>query len=208
MAWRLARSLEQLRREVNAHAPRRSKASDGTIGDPAHASRPSRHNPNNAGVVCGIDITHDPANGCDVHAFARRHVQHPHPNLDNVISNGEIASRKTGWKWVRYTGSNEHRKHAHFGVGVGPDSEPRPPYDDQTPWGFAPAPVPHPPEEVDVIGKDQLDDRKAAARQIIRLYKGRNPNNPDELNKVVMHLAQHGYEATVIRFADHNGNLG
>jgi len=41
MSWRLARSLEPLRNEVNAAAPNRSKASDGTIGDTAHSSRAS-----------------------------------------------------------------------------------------------------------------------------------------------------------------------
>ena len=33
MAWRLAKSLEKLRSQVNAKHPKRSKASDGAIGD-------------------------------------------------------------------------------------------------------------------------------------------------------------------------------
>jgi|HigsolmetaAR201D_1030396.scaffolds.fasta_scaffold15936_2 hypothetical protein len=45
MAWRLARSLEQLRRQIDAAYPGRSKASDGTIGDVAHSQRNSDHNP-------------------------------------------------------------------------------------------------------------------------------------------------------------------
>jgi hypothetical protein len=135
MGWRLAKSLVTLRDEVNAWAPNRSKVSDGTLGDPSHATRASRHNPNDAGVVCGMDITHDPAGGCDIHALARRLVLDPHPELEYVISDAEVAKRRNGFQWERYYGANEHRHHAHFGVGVGPDSEPRPPYDSTTPWG-------------------------------------------------------------------------
>ena len=142
--WRLALSLVQLRTEINAWAPQRKRGCDGTIGDAAHASRASRHNPNDAGVVCALDITHDPAGGMDVHALARRLALHPHPDLAYVISNRQKASRLTGWQWVPYSGTSPHTAHAHFAVGEGPDSEPRPPYDDQTPWGVAPE------EEADV----------------------------------------------------------
>lgn len=137
MAWRLARSLDTLRSEVNGFAPTRSKASDGTLGDPAHASRASRHNPNRYGVVCALDLTHDPAAGCDIHAIARRLVQDPHPELEYVISNAEVAKRRNGFRWEPYTGANEHRKHAHFAVGTGPDSDPLPPYDSTLTWGVA-----------------------------------------------------------------------
>jgi hypothetical protein len=134
-SWRLAKSLEVLRNEVNAMAPNRNKASDGTIGDAAHRDRPSRHNPNGANVVCAIDITHDPANGVDIHAIARDLVKHPHPNLEYVISNGEVAKRRNGFAWEPYTGSNKHNKHVHFAVGVGKDASPGEPYDDTTSWG-------------------------------------------------------------------------
>ena len=136
MAWRLADSLEVLRAEVNDLAPNRSKASDGTLGDPAHASRPSRHNPNDDGVVCALDLTDDPLNGCDIHAIARRIARNPHPELAYIISNGEVWKRSTGG-WEAYTGTSPHTHHAHFGVGVGPDSEPRPPYDSNQTWGIA-----------------------------------------------------------------------
>jgi len=177
VAWRLARSLEQLRQEVNAAAPKRSKASDGTIGDPDHASRPSRHNKNRAGVVCALDLTNDPVGGVDIHAFARRHVKNPHPNLEYVISDGEVAKRKTGFRWEKYRGANPHRKHAHFAVGLGPDSDPAPPYDDQTPWGFSlstatpsrPVPPSH-PEDDDLTPEQaqKLDDIHAALSDLHR----------------------------------------
>ncbi len=82
MSWRLAYSLTTLRAECNAAAPNRRKHNDGDIGDAAHASRVSRHNPYR-GVVTALDITHDPARGMDVHALVRRMTaggRSPHPN--------------------------------------------------------------------------------------------------------------------------------
>jgi hypothetical protein len=136
VSWRLAGCLVVLRDEFDRLAPNRSKRSDGTIGDPAHAARASRHNKNRYGVVTALDITHDPANGCDVHAIARRIVLDPHDELDYVISDGQIASRPD-FRWWPYDGSNPHTSHAHFGVGQGPDRDPRPPYDSTAPWGVS-----------------------------------------------------------------------
>jgi hypothetical protein len=161
VAWRLAGALAQLRREVNEIAPHRSKASDGTIGDPAHASRCSRHNPNGDNVVCAIDLTDDPAGGFDVHAhiellvgLARMGLGHP--DFDYAISKRRYASRATGWQWREYRGSNEHVKHGHIAVGRGSDCEPGPTYDSPQSWGIAatPTPVPGPPD-------DQEDDDMA-----------------------------------------------
>ena len=137
MTWRLANSLVQLRNEIDVLAPNRSKASDGTIGDVAHARRPSRHNPNSAGVVCALDITDDRAGGCPIHDIAEQIRLRPHPALAYIISNGRVAKRTSGWTWKPYTGSNKHTRHVHFAVGVGPDSDPREPYDDTTAWGIS-----------------------------------------------------------------------
>jgi len=130
--WRLAHSLVVLRDQIDKKAPQRSRASDGTIGDANHVV--SRHRPNDLGVVCALDVTDDPAHGCPIHAIAEGIRANPHPELAYVISNGRIASRKTGWAWHQYTGANAHDKHVHFGVGVGPDSEARPPYDSPQAW--------------------------------------------------------------------------
>lgn len=139
MAWRLAQSLVTLRVEVNDHAPRRSTVSDGWIGDAAHRARASRHNPNRHGVVTALDITHDPKGGCDIHAIARRLVRTPHPELEYVISDGQIAKRRTGFRWEPYRGVNPHNRHAHFAVGRGTDADPLPPYDSTRSWGVKPA---------------------------------------------------------------------
>lgn len=136
MAWRLADSLKTLLKEVNAIAPNRSKESDGTIGDAAHASRCSRHNPNAAGVVTALDVTSDPAGGMPIHdiADAIRRDPNRHPELSYIISNRSTAGRSTGWQWVGYSGTNPHEKHVHFGVGNGSDCSPTQPYDSTQSW--------------------------------------------------------------------------
>ncbi len=136
MAWTRAKSLAVLLAEANAVAPHRSKAWDGTIGDSAHAARASRHNPNAAGVVTALDITHDPAHGMDTYALFDYLREHPHPDLYYVISNRRVARRADGWTVKRYTGSSPHDHHIHVAVGTGPDRQPGPPYDDTDSWGL------------------------------------------------------------------------
>ena len=133
---RLAKSLETLRKEIDELAPKRSKRSDGWIGDSAHQARASRHNPNDQGVVTALDVTDDPKGGCPIHEIANRVRQNPHAELAYIISNRRIAGRSTGWRWHRYTGSNPHAVHAHFAVGEGPDSDPRAPYDSTRSWNI------------------------------------------------------------------------
>lgn len=140
---RIAESLAVLRSEFDALAPQRKKTRDGWIGDDAHAGRASRHNPNYEGVVCALDITDDVAGGCPVHVIASALVARlqaggeTNPDFEYVISNRFVASRKSGWQWLPYTGADPHDLHVHFAVGRGPDSAPAFPYDDTTPWNIA-----------------------------------------------------------------------
>ena len=133
MAWRVANSLETLLAQVNAIAPRRSKASDGSIGDAAHAARKSDHNPNEDGVVTARDFTHDPAGGFSAHAFAELLLKGKDPRIDYVISNGRIFygpnNGVTPWVWKSYSGSNPHTRHIHVSV-----QEEKRLYDDASPW--------------------------------------------------------------------------
>lgn len=112
MAWRLAKSLDKLRTQVNKEWPNRNKASDGTIGDTAHSSRVSQHNPNSAGVVTAMDITHDPKNGADMNKLKTKLIK------DNrtwyIIFNRKIWQKNTGWQ--TYSGTNPHDKHLHISV--------------------------------------------------------------------------------------------
>lgn len=121
MTWRLAHSLETLRTQVNLQWPGRSKKDDGSIGDEAHASRSSDHNPwvkdGSMGVVTAIDITHDPAGGFNSYAFAEMLRLNRDPRIKYVISNRRIVSSETSpWEWRPYHGSNPHDHHVHISV--------------------------------------------------------------------------------------------
>jgi hypothetical protein len=145
VAWRLAESLVKLRSEVNMRWPNRSKSSDGSIGDAAHSSRSSDHNPWIADppgphVVSAIDITHDPKSGCDSYALAEMFRLSRDKRIKYVISNGKIFSGADGpsaWVWRKYNGSNKHDHHVHISVE---DSKSK--YDSKTPWGINEVPLP------------------------------------------------------------------
>lgn len=111
--WTLAPSAERAVEEADEIAPHRSRASDGSIGDAAHAARDSFHNPY-GGFVDAVDITHDPAGGFDAHHHADHVVASQPDHLDHIISNRRIASAAKGWVWRPYTGSNPHDKHIHI----------------------------------------------------------------------------------------------
>jgi hypothetical protein len=150
MAWRMAESLDVLRRQFNTRYPNRSKASDGGIGDAAHASRSSDHNPwytkGGMGIVTARDFTHDPAAGMDIDRLTDELAASRDPRIKYIIANGYILDSRPGnnpWRWMRYSGSNPHTKHFH--LSVMPEL-----CDDARPWnlpsfgGAAPAPAPAP----------------------------------------------------------------
>jgi len=122
MTWRLARALDQLRRQVNAKWPNRSRVSDGTIGDRKHAARASDHNPS-GGIVHALDLTHSPSTGFDAHALAERIRKAHDPRISYIISNRRIASAKANWAWRPYRGSNGHTQHAHFSIKRNPHAD-------------------------------------------------------------------------------------
>lgn len=123
--WRVAKSLLKLREQINAMAPRRGKASDGTIGDPRHQTRASDHNPwirqGGVGVVTGMDITHDPGNGCSAELLAEAIRGSTDGRVKYIIWNRRIANHAAkggtpAWGWRRYTGQNGHTHHIHISV--------------------------------------------------------------------------------------------
>lgn len=111
--WRLAPSLIALETDADLLAPRRSRASDGSIGDAAHAARKSDHNVS-GGWVHALDLTHDPAGGFDAHTWARRIAERRDPRVKYLISQRRIWMPGTGWS--AYGGENPHDKHAHISV--------------------------------------------------------------------------------------------
>jgi len=118
MNWRLAESLKKLQAQINQMAPGRSKVSDGTIGDAAHAARDSDHNPNEQGIVAAIDVTHDPSGGCDGQILSRSLIADS--RVKYVIFNSQIWKARTGqWEFYGGKGKNPHDHHVH--VSVTPD---------------------------------------------------------------------------------------
>ena len=135
---RIAKSLDTLRRQVNSRWPGRDKSSDGWIGDAAHKASKSDHNPNAAGVVQALDLTHDPAHGIDARKLAEMLVASRDPRIKYIISNAEIVSaRVQPWRWRPYSGVNAHRHHVHVSVDDDPSF-----YDDAQPWMLDGKPVP------------------------------------------------------------------
>lgn len=121
--WRVARSLNTLLDQLNAASPHRSKASDGSIGDAAHASRSSDHNPwfvlAGERLVTARDYTHDPANGMDCEALYQALVRSRDPRIKYIIWNKTITSgdgETKPWQRRAYFGSNSHTKHLHLSV--------------------------------------------------------------------------------------------
>jgi hypothetical protein len=145
-SWYVAPTLDVLLAEINKTAPGRSKVSDGSIGDAAHSSRASDHNPDPKGCVHARDFTHDPAGGFDSYRFAdwiRAQVNSGAMHIRYVISNGRIFNPRISPAWRTYTGSNPHDHHVH--VSVGYDSR----ENDPSPWKWADAGAGQPEQEDD-----------------------------------------------------------
>jgi hypothetical protein len=120
--WTLAESLGRFRDQLNALAPNRSKASDGTIGDAAHQARSSGHNPAwiaGANLVTAFDATHDPAGGLDCHRLAASLQRARDSRLLYAIWNRRIMAGAAGpqpWAWRPYSGAAPHTEHLHLSV--------------------------------------------------------------------------------------------
>ena len=159
--------------EFNALAPSRDRSSDGSIGDSAHASSSSDHNPDETGATPSedADFTNE-VHAIDVTANLRkagwsmaraveiivtRHRTGKDNRLQNVIYNGRIWSRSWGWKARVYTGSNKHKKHAHFSSRYTTAQE-----RDTRSWGLLEADKPAPPTEED--GMDAAEFFASAAK--------------------------------------------
>ena len=110
-SWTLAPALDTLRREYNQKFPKRSKSSDGTIGDTPHSKRKSEHNPDSKGVVRAIDLT---GKGEQAQYLLDQVIGDP--RVHYVIHNGKIYSRSNGWKPRKYTGQSPHTEHVHVSL--------------------------------------------------------------------------------------------
>lgn len=124
--WRIAPAIVQWREEVNRAFPGRSKVTDGIIGDAAHSSRLSDHNPNPAGYVCAMDTT---LVGVNMPHLIQKAIGDGRTNY--FIFNRTIWSRSKGFVPRTYLGPNPHTKHGHLSVLQSPQA-----YMSKASWGI------------------------------------------------------------------------
>lgn len=172
--WRLAKSIAKLEDEIETSFP-------GTtvwdIGDEAHQSTWSDHNPNECcDVVCGADVKGD--GGITLPRFVRHLIADPHPNLRYVIFNHKIYERDNDFEAEDYNGSSGHEEHAHVSVGNGPDGRSTTGYDSTASWNIkglkdGTSSTPSSPS----TGTSNLGDRmkeiqQGASGRIVRILQG------------------------------------
>lgn len=133
MSYTIAPAVKAALAEANRLWPDRSRASDGTIGDPAHSARLSDHNPDERGIVHAFDLTHDPSHGVDCHRLAEqlrdRVLDGVERRVKYVIWNTRIFNPSVSGHWRTYGGTNPHTKHMHVSIRSGGAVE-----NDVTPW--------------------------------------------------------------------------
>jgi len=144
MAWVLTSGLSAFRGELNEVFPGRDKSTDGSVGDLAHQTGSSGHNPDRTGKaefkdgdaldeVRAVDIDRDlvPGSKTDWMLVLIRWLiegmraerwgkSQPFRYIIYRPAGGSVSyiwHVNTGWASRVYTGSNPHDKHAHFSGG-------------------------------------------------------------------------------------------
>jgi hypothetical protein len=170
-----AKSIARLDEEIG-------KAYPGTttwiVGDKAHQSTWSDHNPNECcGVYCAIDVKGD--GGLNLAAFVRHLIARPHPNLRYVIFDHFIYERSNGFKARAYKGKSGHEEHAHVSVGNGPDGRSTTNYDNgSTSWridaiGSTPtSPKPSKPSTETKLGNKMPTIQRGNKGSRVRMLQG------------------------------------
>ena len=114
-----------LRNQINKRWPKRDKRSDGWIGDKAHVSRQSDHNPDSRGLVHALDndADLDPKDPGAAQRLANQIVAYaasgiPGANrIKYVVFNDQIASgtyANSMWKWRGSGYGHMHHIHVSF----------------------------------------------------------------------------------------------
>ncbi len=125
MSWHLAPALVQLRTELDSRFPDRSRIYDGTIGDAAHASRVSAHNPDGWGLVRAMDITTVGPHGDEIRNLVLN-AAIGNSRVYCVIHQRKIYSRRNNFVARPYAGSNPHNSHIHVSLRNTVEESPRP----------------------------------------------------------------------------------
>lgn len=112
---KLSKALIQLREQFDDCYPERSRQSDGWLGDSRHSSRKSDHNADKQGWVRALDVDADLGiSREEMHQVVEQLRKFGRKRLSYIIFDGRICSSKSLWRWIKYSGINPHRTHAHF----------------------------------------------------------------------------------------------
>lgn len=151
----LAPSLIALFDQADDLYPLRDRASDGTLGDAAHASRDSDHNPkppNPPGWVDAGDLTRDDIHGPDIPALWDRLIATRDHRVKYLIHRGRIVksyvdgSGRAAWVPQVYTGTSPHAHHMH--ISVLPTQSAR---HDTSPWFSQEDDMPLTPADIEAV---------------------------------------------------------
>lgn len=121
MSWYTVEGIDTLLAQTNKRWPHRDKRSDGTVGDAAHAARPSDHNPDSKGAVHAVDIDSD-LNGSknDMRWFADQLIAYARTNqpgskrFKNIVFADQVASGTyPAHYWTWRDGDYGHFDHIH-----------------------------------------------------------------------------------------------
>lgn len=138
MGWVKVKWIPQLFAAFNTLWPNRNKSQDGTIGDTAHQSSASGHNPddtagsnperNDADNIPEVRAADVDSRGVNMQAVVDAIVSNPNERkrFIYIIFNGYIWSASNGWKKAKYNGSDQHTTHAHFSGDPNYDEDARP----------------------------------------------------------------------------------
>jgi hypothetical protein len=122
----LCKAGQQLREQIDDSFPDRDRKSDGWIGDAAHSNRKSDHNPDKAnGIVRAIDVDKDLDSRSSTGAYLADQIRlcaKKDRRISYIIYAGKIASRKSLFRWKKYSGINSHHAHIHISFSKKGDS--------------------------------------------------------------------------------------
>lgn len=194
MSWRLATCLDVLIEQVDELHPDRPTGADGTIGDAAHATRLSDHNPRKAArgaqdqraVVCGWDCTAAPFVD-DLAEQLRAMGAAGDGRVKYLIWQQRITSAAHGWEWEPYTGADPHTGHLHLSVSSNPAQ-----YDRHDPWPIGPGTARE--DDIDVTRdelREVLQDELAKVHGAEKQGKDADPTHVSLLDvlRATQHLA-------------------
>lgn len=131
MAAQRSVSMDRMWNDWHATFPDTIRLQDGWIGDLAHSTGSSGHNPDDTAGVTAERIDADSkqevraidkdkrlnaANGTTLEQVVQRMLRTPNDlkRLIYIIYNRRIWRKSNGWKQETYTGSDPHDMHAHF----------------------------------------------------------------------------------------------